>query len=75
MRPKTILMQELFHNHKLKKYSNDIEALLRNASSVINDNFVYLDRPTKPGKVKSFFEMVLTKYIFRIRLVYMYQSF
>ncbi|MFL4616131.1 hypothetical protein ACJ5HV_13125, partial [Staphylococcus aureus] len=21
---------------------------------VINDNFVYLDRPTKPGKVKSF---------------------
>ncbi|MFO7105941.1 capsular biosynthesis protein, partial [Staphylococcus aureus] len=22
--------------------------------SVINDNFVYLDRPTKPGKVKSF---------------------
>lgn len=47
-------MQELFHNHKLKKYSNDIEALLRNASSVINDNFVYLDRPTKPGKVKSF---------------------
>ncbi|HEI1349397.1 TPA: tyrosine-protein phosphatase [Staphylococcus aureus] len=48
------LMQELFHNHKLKKYSNDIEELLRNASSVINDNFVYLDRPTKPGKVKSF---------------------
>ena len=47
-------MQELFHNHKLKKYSNDIEALLRNASSVINDNVVYLDRPTKPGKVKSF---------------------
>lgn len=48
-------MNTLFNHPKLASYSNAIHRLVSNATSVVNNQDIHLERPTPPGKVKTFF--------------------